>query len=650
MVAGGGGRALKVRILGDASDAIRAAKATSLAFKGLDNDVSKSSKGFDLFSSSAATAGKTLSVTLKATSVGMAALGAASITHVAGATALLGGLSAAAIGAVGAIGGLGIVFASQNLAVAGSFGKLLQDMKAEMQEVSAAFVPAMLLISERLRAVFDNLAPQLKPLFDEIAPLVTEFSGTLLDGVVLLFPVFKEFVQAGIPMVKWINDHLLPIFKGLSAFSPLSFIQKLTDNVGPLLDTLRPVADAFAQLAVTVAGPLGAAITAVLPSLASFLTTLGTSIAPVLASIATQLAPVMTSVLTALEPILPVLGEMLVKVVNEMGPPLVDLFTKLGPPVTGLLEAITPILPQLTELAGTILTALATSLGPVLEALTPLITELVDRLKPIIDQLNPIIKDFGEKWGDEIATNIKDLTPDIIALVDALLPLVPPMVDLLTQILLFEAQSTGALINFFKDVAYWVGEVANKLTELQNNDAWRFVTETFGGVAGAAGVANPENFGSMFGGVFGALGMYDTGGIVPGPKGKPVLAVVHSGETILPTHEMGLQAALGQVIHEDDPRWDWRTMGNRTNGLGEDGAARFAADEAAGASFAALGWPEEDVRAIADLIARGGAPAAAGAPVVNVYAQGSVTTERDLVQTIRSGLLQADRYGRGGTP
>jgi hypothetical protein len=33
---------------------------------------------------------------------------------------------------------------------------------------------------------------------------------------------------------------------------------------------------------------------------------------------------------------------------------------------------------------------------------------------------------------------------------------------------------------------------------------------------------------------------FDDGGVVPGPKGKPQLALVHGGETIIPTHKPGI--------------------------------------------------------------------------------------------------------------
>ena len=48
-------------------------------------------------------------------------------------------------------------------------------------------------------------------------------------------------------------------------------------------------------------------------------------------------------------------------------------------------------------------------------------------------------------------------------------------------------------------------------------------------------------------------GMFDTGGIVPGPRGAPQLALVHGGETILPTHKGGSGASMDNTIrHEID--------------------------------------------------------------------------------------------------
>jgi uncharacterized membrane protein len=45
-----------------------------------------------------------------------------------------------------------------------------------------------------------------------------------------------------------------------------------------------------------------------------------------------------------------------------------------------------------------------------------------------------------------------------------------------------------------------------------------------------------------------ALPQAGAGGIVPGPRGSPQLLIAHGGETVLPTHTMGAEAAIAQVL------------------------------------------------------------------------------------------------------
>jgi hypothetical protein len=65
-------------------------------------------------------------------------------------------------------------------------------------------------------------------------------------------------------------------------------------------------------------------------------------------------------------------------------------------------------------------------------------------------------------------------------------------------------------------------------------DAIGFIGKGIGAIGKAAGA-----IGGAVGHVAGFLG-FDTGGVVPGPVGAPRIAVVHGGETILPTHKAGV--------------------------------------------------------------------------------------------------------------
>lgn len=61
----------------------------------------------------------------------------------------------------------------------------------------------------------------------------------------------------------------------------------------------------------------------------------------------------------------------------------------------------------------------------------------------------------------------------------------------------------------------------------------------------------PSGIGGGQGGAVGLVGKlfgFDSGGVVPGPKGAPQMALVHGGETILPTHKRGMG---GMVINQN---------------------------------------------------------------------------------------------------
>jgi len=118
----------------------------------------------------------------------------------------------------------------------------------------------------------------------------------------------------------------------------------------------------------------------------------------------------------------------------------------------------------------------------------------------------------------------------------------------------------------------------------------------------------------------GDLPGYDVGGqIGGGAQGSPKAILAHVGETVLPTHKMSVGDALakvlpgfdnGGIIQEDDPRWDWRTMGNLRNGSGEWGPDRYAADQKAAMDFVKMLSNPGDA-AILQALVNGGAQSSA---------------------------------------
>lgn len=81
--------------------------------------------------------------------------------------------------------------------------------------------------------------------------------------------------------------------------------------------------------------------------------------------------------------------------------------------------------------------------------------------------------------------------------------------------------------------------------------------DTINRIITAIGKLNRTPVTNRFAHQAGSVGRFDTGGVVPGPRGQPQLAVVEGGETILPTHKPGFKI----------PRYDKGTL-SRDDKLG----------------------------------------------------------------------------------
>ncbi len=413
MAAGNGNstKKLKVEFLGDATDAVVAANRTERALKDVDDQADKTGTGFDglgtKLSGFSSIVGKTAGVI---TLFGVAA------------SAAVGGVALAAAGVVAAVGGIGLAFAAQNLAVAGAFGELKNDLTAGMQEVTASFVPLMLDIAGQIRSTFDGLKPALTGLFDAAAPVIGQIVTAALGGFAALVPIFTEIIGAVQPLIDVLTVHLQPV--------------------------LVTIGQALLSAAQTVAGPLGSALGHILGTLSDLIAGLVEAFGPTAAALFDFLGPAIETVGTALGGIL-----------SELGPALTEVFAKLGPPIQKVLDALAPVLPMIADLAGTVLVALADAITPVIDALAPFITQLVDQLKPVFEDLKPIIQDFGTKLGPILADNVETVLPALLDLTEALLPIIPPIVDIITQFILFEQKARGAFLDVIVSICQWLQDV-----------------------------------------------------------------------------------------------------------------------------------------------------------------------------------------------
>jgi phage-related protein len=570
-------RRLAVVITGDAKDVVRAAKDTEQAFEGVEDKAQHTGREVDDLSRKLKALGVVASVGL----AGSLAASAKSITGLGLASAgAFAGLAAGAAGAVLAVGGIGIAFALLNEDVQKSFTDLGTHVKDSLKVATESFVPVMQGIAGDLRGLFDEVLPQLKPLFDAIAPLLGEFARNAMDAVRPLIPVFVDLVNAGMPIVKMIGDSLVPIAVVLA-------------------DTLKPVIGALGDAAGMLVGPLVDAIKMILPALGSLLTTLVEVGGPVLSTLLTNLAPVVVMI-----------GDVLGGMLAELGPQLGELIGKLVPPLAKFLETLTPLLPMIMDLAGTVLVALGDSIGPIVEALVPFLTILGEQLKPMFEELKPIIQDISAQLTEKLVQAIIDSTPAFLDLTEALIPLIPPLVELIGLALLLAASipppaiAMGQIIDKFEELYWWVQY--NVIPVLANF------------------IGTVQNLVSTVSGSFG--GMWD--GLKYGFR-DAINWIIDRWNNL--SFSIPSVSAFGQTL--GGGRMDFPDVPRLHAG------GTFRTPSPSGEGLALL---RDGERVSMPGQASGGGPSV----VVNVG--GSVISERDLVQVVRSGLLQADRYGRGG--
>jgi phage-related minor tail protein len=153
------------------------------------------------------------------------------------------------------------------------------------------------------------------------------------------------------------------------------------------------------------------------------------------------------------------------------------------------------------------ITAAWSFMGDVFSAVyNNVIAPVLDALGFVLGLVKGVIETLVVAWQTSWDTMAAIIGPIVDAVVGALGGIVGILKD---------------IIEFAKDAIGWlekIGDIGGKIT-------------------------NPGGKGE-FGGILG----FDTGGVVPGPIGSAQLAVVHGGETILPTHKGGGMGAQTVVI------------------------------------------------------------------------------------------------------
>ncbi|MEU4511782.1 hypothetical protein AB0G05_20000 [Nonomuraea wenchangensis] len=409
------------------------------------------------------------------------------------------GMGAAGVAAGGVLAGvfagitagiavIGIKAAMESAQVKAAFADLKTSVKADLADAASVLEGPLTQAAGSLKSMFSTqIAPALQGMFQQIAPLLGQFTSGLGDFLGPMLPAIQGVVAAVVPMLSQVAGSLgqfggqlagflAPISAALSENSGL--LATLVTGLGGVLQAVGPLLGAIVGLAGSLAGPLMSGLTLIAQTLsaqlAPVLTQLGPSIGSLMASFAqlaaalipllppilqlvatfaTALAPVLVrvgqTVTTALAPVLTQLRPVISQIAQAFGqlviallplvPPIAQLATQL---ITGLVPAITPLIPVVGQIAAALGGVLVQAVTILVGAITPLLPPISQMavlfgqtIQQAIVALSPIFTQLAQIFGQLIAA-ILPILPPIMQLATALLPPLVQLVTALSPILL----------------------------------------------------------------------------------------------------------------------------------------------------------------------------------------------------------------------
>lgn len=283
------------------------------------------------------------------------------------------------MGAIGKINPFGLILTALELLIP-IFITLYQTSDTFRNAVNGAF-----------KAVGDAVKPVLpilQNLFEQVSGV---FSGLLESVGPPLMDAFGSIVSSLGPVLGTIGQTLGDVF---SQIGPV--IGQMASSIGPLLSTIgQTIGGVFSQLGPVigqVVGQIGPLASSILPVLGTAFTQIVTAVQPLLPILGQLVGTVLSSLGGILGSIVPIFGQfvgMVVQVgsqlIGALIPPLVQLVSSVLPVLVTVFQSLFPVF---TTLISTLLPPLINILGTVLPAvigfLIPIITSVINAIVPII--------------------------------------------------------------------------------------------------------------------------------------------------------------------------------------------------------------------------------------------------------------------------
>lgn len=244
----------------------------------------------------------------------------------------------------------------------GNFAKEADTMQGQQQRLSAgwenikasigtAFLPVL---TQAMAFVNTSVMPGLTAFADKLG--TGGLAGAFGPLLAVVGPFASQLGAAFAPLIPM----LLNVF---TAFSPLKIILTALQPVLPVLVGL------ISQLANTIGGVLGVALTYAAPLI-------------------TQLTATLSGVFVAVMPAVVAMVTLLGNTLAQLTPVIMNVLNAIMPLVFSLVSQLTPVI---TSLVTSIMPPLVSIFGSILNAIIPLINIIVAVLVPVIQALLPVV-------------------------------------------------------------------------------------------------------------------------------------------------------------------------------------------------------------------------------------------------------------------
>lgn len=276
-----------------------------------------------------------------------------------------------------------------------------------------------------------------------------------LSTITQRFGTFLQTVSADGRLVAWVDG----------ALSALATLGAVIGNIGGILAGVFGAAD-------TAGGGFLVTLNKTTQAFEDFVNEAETqqalaNVFRTLATVGAQLAPIFQSLVGVIGQIAPAIAPLL----TAIGPAIVSVIQALGPLIQGLLPGINAVVDGIVTAIGGIassgvLTDVGAAFGTVLTAIAPLLPVVGELVASLAQALAPVLQLVAEA-----------VAPIVSALSAALLPILPPLVDVVLQLVdafaplvdslgVALAQVITALAPLLLTVATALGTIAEALTPL----------------------------------------------------------------------------------------------------------------------------------------------------------------------------------------